>query len=173
MIFDARVIEEGKRWSAKFYADALAAVDLQVHTEDTDSGVVLDTEVDVLLDTETEVAGLGEVAVVRIRSHPHVCPNAPLPQLVLLDLQRTLENLLSLGTPDSNVNGNLFVPADTEGTDGVAGLGSNGGLTSELLENLGGTSKTVTRLSDRDVDNQLLDAKLLHRVDGGSLVGLG
>jgi hypothetical protein len=34
----------------------------QVHTEDTNSRVVLDTEVDVLLDTEAEVAGLGEVA---------------------------------------------------------------------------------------------------------------
>lgn len=37
--------------------------DVEVHTENTDSGVVLDTEVDVLVDTETEVAGGGEVAV--------------------------------------------------------------------------------------------------------------
>ncbi len=34
----------------------------QVHTEDTDSWVVLDPEIDVLLDTEAEVSGLGEVA---------------------------------------------------------------------------------------------------------------
>jgi hypothetical protein len=32
--------------------------DVEVHSEDTDSGVVLDSQVDVLLDTETEVSGL-------------------------------------------------------------------------------------------------------------------
>ena len=55
---------------------------VEVHAVDTDGGVVLDTEIDVLADTETEVAGLGEVA---------------LAELVLLDLEATLENLLSLG----------------------------------------------------------------------------
>lgn len=40
--------------------------DVEVHTEDTDSGVVLDTEVDVLLNTETEVTGLGEVPKERV-----------------------------------------------------------------------------------------------------------
>jgi len=41
----------------------------QVHTEDTDSRVVLDPQVDVLLDAKAEVAGLGEIAVnYRIRS---------------------------------------------------------------------------------------------------------
>lgn len=58
-------------------------------------------------DTEAEVAGLGEVA---------------LAQLVLLDLQATLENLLSLWAADGDVNGDLFVTADTEGADGVASL---------------------------------------------------
>jgi hypothetical protein len=56
---------------------------VEVHAVDTDTGVVLDTEIDVLADTEAEVAGLGEVA---------------LAELVLLDLETTLENLLSLGT---------------------------------------------------------------------------
>ena len=58
-------------------------------------------------DTETEVAGLGEVA---------------LAELVLLDLEATLEDLLGLGATDGDVNGDLLVTADTEGTDGVAGL---------------------------------------------------
>ena len=35
--------------------------DVEVHTENTDSWVVLDTEIDVLLDTETEVTGGGKV----------------------------------------------------------------------------------------------------------------
>jgi hypothetical protein len=37
-------------------------------------------------------------------------------------------------------------------------------LTRKLLEHLGGTSKSVTRLTDGDVEDELLDAKLLHRV---------
>jgi hypothetical protein len=120
------------------------------------AGVVLDTQVDVLGDTETEVAGLGEVA---------------LAELVLLDLEATLEDLLSLGAADGDVDGDLLVTADTEGTDGVAGLGVDGGLTRQLLEHLGGTSEPVTRLADGDVEDELLDAELPHGV-GGLGVGL-
>jgi len=81
--------------------------DVEVHAVDTDRRVVLDTQVDVLGDTETEVAGGGEVA---------------LAELVLLDLEATLEDLLGLGATDGDVDGDLLVTADTEGTDGVAGL---------------------------------------------------
>jgi len=80
---------------------------VEVHAVDTDTRVVLDTQVDVLRDAEAEVAGLREVA---------------LPQLVLLDLEATLENLLRLGATNCDVHGDLLVTADTEGTDGVAGL---------------------------------------------------
>lgn len=84
-----------------------AHADVEVHSVNTDSGVVLDTEIDVLADTEAEVTGLGEVA---------------LAELVLLDLEATLEDLLGLGATDGDVNGDLLVTTDTEGTDGVAGL---------------------------------------------------
>lgn len=153
-------------------ADALAGAGhaaVEVHAVDTDTGVVLDAEIDVLADAEAEVAGLGEVA---------------LAELVLLDLEATLENLLGLGAADGDVDGNLFVTADTEGTDGVAGLACwaraleipttggesrsgrtvDGGLTGQLLEHLGGTGQSVTRLADRDVEDELLDAKLAHGV---------
>lgn len=80
---------------------------VEVHAVDTDTRVILDAKVDVLGDTETEVAGLAEVA---------------LAQLVLLDLEATLENLLGLGATDGDVDRDLFVTTDTEGTDGVAGL---------------------------------------------------
>ena len=86
---------------------------VKIHAVDTDGGVVLDSEIDVLGDTEAEVASLGEVA---------------LAELVLLDLQATLENLLSLGATDGDVNRDLFVTADTEGTDGVTGLAYGRGL---------------------------------------------
>ena len=81
--------------------------DVEVHAVNADRRVVLDAQVDVLGDTETEVAGLGEVA---------------LAELVLLDLEATLEDLLGLGTTDGDVDGDLLVTADTEGTDGVTGL---------------------------------------------------
>ena len=55
--------------------------DVEVHTVDTDRGVVLDAEIDVLADTEAEVAGLTEVA---------------LAELVFLDLEATLDDLLGL-----------------------------------------------------------------------------
>lgn len=65
-------------------ADALTRAGhaaVEVHTVNTNGRVVLDAEIDVLADTEAEVASLGEVA---------------LAQLVLLDLEATLENFLSL-----------------------------------------------------------------------------
>jgi hypothetical protein len=80
---------------------------VEVHAVDTNAGVVLDTKIDVLADTKTEVTGLGEVA---------------LAQLVFLDLKATLEDLLSLGSTDGDVDGDFFVTTDTEGTDSVAGL---------------------------------------------------
>jgi hypothetical protein len=87
-------------------AGALHAA-VEVHAVDTNARVVLDAEIDVLADAEAEVAGLAEVAAA---------------ELVLLDLQATLKNLLSLGAADGDVDGDLFVAANTEVTDGVAGL---------------------------------------------------
>jgi hypothetical protein len=49
----------------------------------------------VFADTETEVTRLAEVA---------------LAEFVLLDLEATLENLLSLGAADSDVNGDPEMP---------------------------------------------------------------
>lgn len=80
---------------------------VEVHSVNSDSRVVLDTEIDVLADSETEVASLREVA---------------LAELVLLDLQSTLQDFLCLWATDGNVDGDLLVTTDTEGTDGVAGL---------------------------------------------------
>ena len=57
--------------------------------------VVLDAQIDVLADSESEVARLAEVA---------------LAELVLLDLEATLENLLSLGAADGDVNGDPAMP---------------------------------------------------------------
>lgn len=49
------------------------------------------------------------------------------------------------------MGGNLFVPSDLERSDSVSGLRGDGGLTGKLLEDLGGTGKSVTRFTDGDV----------------------
>ena len=45
----------------------------------------------------------------------------------------------------------------------------DGGLTRKLLEHLGGTGKSVTRLADGNVQNELLNLELPHGV--GSFLG--
>jgi len=146
---------------------------VEVHSVNSDTRVVLDTEIDVLRDTESKVASLREVA---------------LAELVFLDLETTLEDLLSLGTTDGNVNSDLLVTTDTECADSVAGLAYDenvvlksrflllissapelrrtvdGCLTAQLLEHLCGTSKSVTRLADGDVEDELLNLQLPHGV---------
>lgn len=111
---------------------------VEVHSVDTDGRVVFDTQIDVLRDTETKVTSLGEVL---------------LAQLVFLDLQTTLDDLLSLGSTDGDVHGNLFVTTDTEGTDGVAGLAVYGGLTGKLFEHFGRTGEPIAGFTDGDVEN--------------------
>jgi len=61
----------------------------------------------VFADTEAEVASLREVA---------------LSELIFLDLQPTLQDFLGLWAANSDVDRDLLVTTDTEGTDGVSGL---------------------------------------------------
>lgn len=74
-----------------------------------------------------------------------------LPELVLLDLEASLEDLFGLGASDGDMASDLLVSSNTEGSDGVSSLGGDGGLTSELLKNLGGSGEAITRLSDGNV----------------------
>ncbi|PPQ69592.1 hypothetical protein CVT25_000966 [Psilocybe cyanescens] len=110
--------------------------DVEVHSEDTNAGVVSRAQVDVLLDAEPKVAGLREVLA---------------PQLVLLDLQPALQDLLGLGPADGDVHGDLLVTTDAKGADGVAGFRGHGRLAGKLLENLGGTGETISRFTNGDV----------------------
>jgi len=89
--------------------DSHAAV--EVHAVDANGWVIFDAQIDVFADTKTKVASLGEVT---------------LPQLVLLDLQATLEDLFCLGATDGNMNGNLLVTTDAERSDCIAGLAYGG-----------------------------------------------
>lgn len=81
--------------------------DVKVCAEDTNIGVVLDTKVDMFGDSEAEVASLGKV---------------PSSELVLLNLEASLEDFFGLGASDSDVAGDLLVPSDTETSKGVSSL---------------------------------------------------
>jgi hypothetical protein len=61
----------------------------------------------VFADTKAKVARRREVALL---------------QLVFLDLEASLQDFLGLGAADGDMDGDLLVTADTEGSDGVACL---------------------------------------------------
>jgi len=122
---------------------------VEVHSVNSNGWVVLDAQIDVFADTEAEVASLGEVAS---------------PQLVFLDLETTLQDFLSLWTPNGDVHGDLLVTTDTECSHSVAGLAVDWSLTAQLLEHFGSTSESVTRFADGDVEDEFLDAQLPHGV---------
>ena len=80
---------------------------VEIHAVNSNRRVVFDTKIDMFADAESKVAGLGEVA---------------LAEFVFLDLQSTLQDFLCLWATDCNMDGDLFITADAEGSDGVAGL---------------------------------------------------
>ena len=58
----------------------------------------------------------------------------------------------------------LLVPPNTEGPDGVSGLGEDGGLASKGFQHLAGTGQPITRLSNTDVEAELPDSQVPHGV---------
>ena len=96
---------------------------VEIHTKDTDTGVVPGAEIDVLLDAETEITRLREIL-------------SSQSQLVLLHLETTLKDFLCFWPTDGDVCGNFLVSSNTELTDGVTRLGRNWCLTRQLLQDL-------------------------------------
>jgi hypothetical protein len=78
-------------------------LDVEIHTENTGVGIVLDTKINVLLNTKTEVTRIREIL---------------LHEFVLLDLKTTLKNLKSLLATNSSVNSNLLITTNRERTNG-------------------------------------------------------
>ena len=78
-------------------------LDVEIHTENTSVGIVLDTEINVFLNTETKITRVREVV---------------LDEFVFLDLQATFKNLESLFTTNGGMDGDLFITTNGEGTDG-------------------------------------------------------
>ena len=110
---------------------------VEVHTVDTSGRIVLKTEIDMLVDTEAEVAlrrvftskkaderaeqdetgnHMWRIQVDGITRRREVLGR----DLVVSDLEATLDEVDGLVATDGNVTGDLLVTTDTEGTDSVA-----------------------------------------------------
>jgi hypothetical protein len=87
-----------------------------------------------------------------------------LSEFELLDTESTLEEILSLLTSDGDVHCDFLVSLDTEGSDGVSGLGLDGGLITEILKHLGGLGELITGLTSTEVKNEFLNLDLSHAV---------
>merc|ERR1719161_2398651 len=124
-------------------------VDVEVHTVDTSRRVVLEPEVNVLRDTEAERAALAEVLLL---------------QFVLEHLEPTLEDLLRLLAAHGHVARDLLVAAHMPLTDGQASLRVDRLLVRKLLQHACRARQAITRFTNRDVQDELLDADLPHRV---------
>jgi len=123
--------------------------DIEVHTENTGGGIVLDTKIDMLIDTEAEVALVGEVGSLK---------------LVLLNLESGVEELLSLSASDSHMHSNFLISLDRERSDGVASLRLDGLLLGKILQHLGGLGELITGLTSTQVEDKFLDLDLTHGV---------
>ena len=76
----------------------------------------------------------------------------------------------------SGTNSDADADADADATkrgsnsrgnsSGWGSLTENGVLAAQLLKHLGGTSESITRLANGDVEDELLDAQLAHGVVG-------
>ena len=77
---------------------------IEVHTEDTGEGVILNAQINVLLDTEAKAAGVGEVS---------------LPEFSVLDLKTSLKDLIGFFASDGHMCCNFFVSLDPETSDGI------------------------------------------------------
>ena len=83
-------------------------------------------------------------------------------------LETAFKDLFGFSSTDSAMHGNLFITPDTERSDGVSGLGKDGCLAGQRLQNLSGTSQTITTLTYTDVQAQFSDVQIPHGILGFS-----
>lgn len=76
---------------------------VEVHTENTSEGVILDTQINVLLNTETKASSVREVSLL---------------EFSVLDLKTSFQDLISFVSSDGDMDGNLFVSLNAEASDG-------------------------------------------------------
>ena len=87
-----------------------------------------------------------------------------LAEFEFLNLEATLDELLSLVAADGDVDGDLLVSLYGESSDSVAGTGLDGLLVGEILEYLGGLGQLIARLTSAQVEDELFNLDLSHVV---------
>ncbi len=92
--------------------------DVEVHTEDTSEGVILDSQVDVLLNTESKASCIREVSFL---------------QLSVLNLQTSLQDFVGFVSSDGHVNCNFLVPFDAKASNCESGSGGDWFLSWEIF----------------------------------------
>ncbi len=95
----SKKVKRGGRW------DLHAAV--EIHSVNPNRRIILDSQIDVFTDAEPKVARVREVL---------------LAQFVFFHLEAAFEDFFGFGTAHRDVDGDLFVAADAEGSDRVAGF---------------------------------------------------
>jgi len=98
--------------------------DIEIHSKNTSVGIVLDTEVNMFLNTEAEIAGVGEVTFSKFE---------------FFDFKSFFQDFFGLVSSDGHMQGDLFISLNSERTDGVAGLGGDGSLSSQIFQHLDNT----------------------------------
>merc|ERR1719208_393599 len=111
----------------------------EVHAEDARARVVLHAQVDVLRNAEAEAARVAEARVL---------------ELVLLHLQRAVQDLARLLAAHSHEAGNLLVSTDAERADRVLGSAVDGLLSSELLDHTRRLGELIAGLAHVAVHDQ-------------------
>ena len=77
--------------------------DVEVHTENTSEGVILNTQINMLLNTESEASSIREISLL---------------EFSILDLKTSFKDFISLITSNGNMNCDFFVSLNAETSDG-------------------------------------------------------
>lgn len=93
--------------------------DVEVHSEDTGEGVILDAEINMLLDSESETSGIAEVFLL---------------QFSVLNLQASLQDLVGLISSHCHVHCDFFISFNAEASDCEASTGWDWLLAGEILQ---------------------------------------
>merc|ERR1711998_444699 len=122
---------------------------VEVHTVNAGVGVVLEPKINMLIDAISKVASLTEVT---------------LANLVVCDLETTVDQIHGLLAPDGDVCGDLLVTTDAEGTHGVTCFVLDWGLVAQLVEHTDCLGQSVSSLADCNVDDHFVDLDLAHDI---------
>jgi hypothetical protein len=120
---------------------------VEVHTKDTNSWVILQAEIDVFSNTKPEVAFLRETGFWKF---------------IRFDTKSFFDDVDSLFTTDCYFGGDLLTTTDTKPTDCEARFTERWLLLCELLNNLSSLGELIAFTSNAALDDKLVYSDLSH-----------